>query len=387
MRKICVVTGSRAEYGLLRCLMEEIREDSELQLQIVVTGTHLSPRFGTTFREIEADGFAIDRKVEMDLEDDSPKGVAKATGQGVIGFAEAFDRLAPDLVVLLGDRFETLAAAETALIQRIPIAHLHGGEVTEGAIDDSMRHAITKMAALHFVATEPFRQRVLQLGEAPERVFTVGGLGLDAIARLTLLDRPALEQSLNFELGNRVFLVTYHPETATDSDPAADFGALLDALDAFEDARVVFTKPNADSGNARIIELMDRWVEANSARTRAYDSLGQLRYLSLLRQAAVVIGNSSSAVIEAPALRTPSVNIGMRQKGRPRAASVIDCAAETAAIEDAIATALGPEFQARCAATVSPYGGPGAAARIKETLKRVPLTSLNVKPFHDHAVA
>ncbi len=387
MRRICVVTGSRAEYGLLRCLMDEIRGDSELQLQIAVTGTHLSPRFGHTYREIEADGFAIDSKVEMDLEDDSPKGIARATGQGVIGFAEAFDGLAPDVVVLLGDRFETLAAAETALIQRLPIAHLHGGEVTEGAIDDSMRHAITKMAALHFVATEAFRQRVLQLGEAPERVFTVGGLGLDAIARSALLDRPTLEKALDFELGAHVFLVTYHPETATESDPAADFGALLAALEVFEDARVVFTKPNADAGNARIAELMDRWVEANGTRARAYDSLGQLRYLSLLQEADLVIGNSSSALIEAPALKTPAVNIGIRQKGRPRADSIIDCAAETAAIESAIAKALAPEFRNRCADAVSPYGGPGAAARIKEILKSVPLETLNVKPFHDHAIA
>ena len=382
-RKICVVTGTRAEFGQLRWLMTEVRDDPALSLQTAVTGMHLSPRFGNTYQEIEAEGFTIDAKVAMDLSDDCPSGVARAMGQGVIGFSEAFDSLRPDIVVLLGDRLEALAAAETALVQRIPVAHLHGGEVTEGAIDDSMRHAITKLSSLHFVATEDFRRRVLQLGETPGRVFTVGGLGVDALARLEMLDREALEESLDFQLDGRVFLVTYHPETATDSDPAKDFAALLAALEAFEDARVVFTRPNSDAGNSVIRDLMDQWVEKHRDRARAFESLGQLRYPSLLRLADLVLGNSSSAVIEAPALKTATVNIGQRQTGRPRADSVLDCPAETDAITEAIATALGAEFQARTAAAVSPYGEPGAAERIKDVLKAVPLEGLLVKRFHD----
>lgn len=385
MRKICVVTGSRAEYGLLQWLMQEIRDDSQLQLQLAVTGMHLAPAFGLTYRAIEADGFTIDAKVEMLLSGDTATAVTKSMGLGVIGFADAFDRLRPDIVVLLGDRFEILAAAQAALVQGIPIAHLHGGEVTEGAMDESIRHAITKMAQLHFVAAESFRDRVIQMGEPPDRVFLVGATGLDAIARSHLLDRVALEADLDVRLGNPCFLVTYHPETATGRDAAKDVRAILDAIESFGDAHVVFTKPNADPGNSVISQLMEAWAAARPGRASLHVSLGQCRYLSLLREVDLVIGNSSSGIIEAPSLKTPTVNIGDRQKGRPRSKSVIDCPAETVAIRHAIDQVLSPAFKSCLTATPSPYGEAGAAVKIKDVLKRVDLAGIRVKVFHDLA--
>lgn len=385
MRKICVVTGSRAEYGLLQWLMQEIRDDPQLQLQLAVTGMHLALAFGLTYRVIEDDGFTIDAKVEMLLSSDTTTAVTKSMGLGVVGFADAFDRLRPDIVVLLGDRFEILAAAQAALVQGIPIAHLHGGEVTEGAMDESIRHAITKMAQLHFVAAESFRDRVIQMGEPPERVFLVGATGLDAIARLRLLDRAALEADLDFQLGGACFLVTYHPETATGRDAAKDVQAILDAIESFSDAHVVFTKPNADPGNSAISQLMETWAAARPGVASVHDSLGQCRYLSLLRAVDVVIGNSSSGIIEAPSLHTPTVNVGDRQKGRPRSKSVIDCLAETGAIRRAIDQALSPAFKSCLDAAPSPYGEAGAAVKIKEVLRRVDLDGIRVKAFHDLA--
>lgn len=382
-RKICVVTGSRAEYGLLRWLMEEIEEDPALELQLAVTGMHLSPDHGLTYRTIEEDGFRIDEKIETLLPSDSATAVAKAVGQGVIGFAEAFERLQPDLVVLLGDRFEILAAAQAAALTLRPIAHLHGGEVTEGAFDDCIRHAITKLSHLHFVATEPFRRRVIQLGEAAERVHKVGAPGLDALSRLSLLDTEALEAALDFRLGDRFLLVTFHPETLARGDTAADFRALLAVLEQKNELRVIFTKPNADPGYRAIADSIDDWVATHEARATAFDSLGQLRYLSLLEKADAVVGNSSSALIEAPALGTPAVNIGDRQKGRPIAASVVNCSAAPEAIGAAIERVLDPGLTARIREAEPPYGGPGASAKIKDMLKAVPLEGLINKSFCD----
>jgi UDP-hydrolysing UDP-N-acetyl-D-glucosamine 2-epimerase len=379
-RKLCVATGSRADYGLLRSLLRAVRDDAALQLQVLATGMHLSPEFGLTWREIEADGFAIDARVDMLLSGDSPVATAKSMGLGVIGAADALQRLAPDILVVLGDRFEMLAVAQAALVLRIPIAHIHGGEVSEGAFDESLRHAITKMAQWHFVAAEPYRQRVVQLGESPDRVFDFGAPGLDALDTMEWLDRAALERSLGVALAAPLFLATYHPVTLSNEDPAGPMNELLAALAAFPDATVVLTYPNADTGGRVLIDCIDRFVAAGPRR-HAFTSLGQQRYLSLMRLADVVVGNSSSGLTEAPSLKAACVNVGDRQKGRLKAASIIDCAEQRGAIESAIRQALSPAFRATLPATVSPYGQGRAGQRIKDVLKSAPLAVR--KPFHD----
>lgn len=368
-RKICIVTGSRAEYGLLYWLMKEVAADPELQLQIIATGMHLSPEFGLTYQQIEADGFIIDAKVEMLLSSDSPVGIAKSMGLGVIGFADVLDRLKPDMLVVLGDRFEILAAAQTAMVLRIPIAHISGGETTEGAFDEGIRHAITKMAQWHFVAAEPYRKRVIQMGEAPERVFNVGAPGLDHLANLQWLDRSELEAALAIPLRTPLFLVTYHPVTLSSESPVTAMEELLAALDRFPDATVIFTYPNADTGARALIDRIDAWVGQHAKRARAIVSLGQQRYLSLMREADVIIGNSSSGLSEAPALKKATVNLGNRQKGRLKASSVIDAAETQADISAAIKKALSEKFRSTLANTASLYGYGNVSARIKNLLK------------------
>jgi UDP-hydrolysing UDP-N-acetyl-D-glucosamine 2-epimerase len=368
-RKICIVTGSRAEYGLLYWLMKEIVADADLHLQTVATGMHLSPEFGLTYQQIEADGFAIDAKVEMLLSSDSPVGIAKSMGLGVIGFADALNRLKPDILVLLGDRFEILAAAQVAMVSRIPIAHIHGGETTEGAFDEGIRHAITKMAQWHFVAAEPYRQRVVQLGEAPNRVFNFGAPGLDHLQHLDWMDRIALEKSLAILLNSPIFLITYHPATLSQQDPVAAMNELLEALDEFPDATAIFTYPNADTGGRALIKRVDQWVAMNKNRAKAFVSLGQHRYLSLMREADVIVGNSSSGLTEAPALKKATVNIGDRQKGRLKASSIIDASEEKTLIVAAINKALSKEFRAGLPSTESLYGSGNVSRRIKDTLK------------------
>lgn len=370
-RKICIVTGTRAEYGLLYWLMKEVGADPDLQLQIIATGMHLSPEFGLTYQQIEADGFNIDAKVEMLLSSDSPVGIAKSMGLGVIGFADALDRLKPDILVVLGDRFEILAAAQAAMVARIPIAHIHGGETTEGAFDESIRHAITKMAQWHFVAAESYRKRVIQLGETSDRVFNFGAPGLDHLQRLDWMDRPSLEESLAIKLDLPVFLVTYHPATLNQRKPIAVMNELLAALDEFPQATIIFTYPNADTGGRALIERLDQWVATNRHHAKAFVSLGQQRYLSLMREADAVIGNSSSGLIEAPALKKATVNIGDRQKGRLKASSIIDAAENKNAIVAAINKALSADFRADLQATKSLYGSGDVSRRIKDTLKAV----------------
>jgi UDP-N-acetylglucosamine 2-epimerase (non-hydrolysing)/GDP/UDP-N,N'-diacetylbacillosamine 2-epimerase (hydrolysing) len=369
-RKICVVTGSRAEYGLLYWLLKEVDSDPDLQLQIVATGMHLSPEFGFTYREIAADGFTIDAKVEMLLSSDTPVGVTKSMGVGLIGFADALDRLQPDILVVLGDRFEILAAAQAAVMARIPIAHIHGGETTEGVFDEGIRHATTKMAQWHFVAAEPYRKRVIQLGEASDRVFNFGAPGLDHLQYLEWMDRLSLEKSLAIKLNATVFLVTYHPATLGQKEPVMAMDELLAALTEFPDATVILTYPNADTGGRALIERIDQWVATNKHRTKAFVSLGQQRYLSLLREADVIIGNSSSGLTEAPALKTATVNVGDRQKGRLKASSVIDALEEKSSIVSAINKALSDDFRAGLPSTESLYGAGDVSRRIKETLKK-----------------
>lgn len=380
-RKICIVTGTRAEYGLLYWLMKEVEADPDLQLQIIATGMHLSPEFGLTYRQIETDGFVIDAKVEMLLSSDTPVGITKSIGLGVIGFADALDRLKPDMLVVLGDRFEILAAAQAAMVARIPIAHIHGGETTEGAFDEGIRHAITKMAQWHFVAAETYRKRVIQLGETPDRVFNFGAPGLDHLQYLEWMDRDSLEKSLTLKLDPPVFLVTYHPATLGQREPIAALNELLAALDELPEVTIIFTYPNADTGGRTLIARLDQWVATNKRRAKAFVSLGQQHYLSLMREADAVIGNSSSGLTEAPALKKATVNIGDRQKGRLKASSIIDAAENKSAIASAISKALSEEFRAGLPATKSLYGLGDVSRRIKDTLKAVEIKTQ--KPFFD----
>lgn len=367
-RRICVVTGSRAEYGLLFWVMKEIAEHPSLTLQIIATGMHLSPEFGLTYRQIEADGFNIDAKVEMLLSADTTTAVAKSVGLGMIGFADAYARLAPDVVVVLGDRFEILAATQSAALARIPIAHIHGGETSEGAVDEGIRHAVTKFSSWHFVAAEAYRKRVVQLGECPDKVFNVGAPGLDNLVRLPLLTREELEIELGMSLGSPLLLVTYHPATLGDVPPVEAVDRLLAALERFSQATVVFTYPNADAGGREIVARLRDFESRHPGKTKGFTSLGQLRYLSLLVQADVVVGNSSSALIEAPAARTASVDIGPRQRGRLKAASVLEAAEEIEAIAAKIAQALSPEFQSSLGLVESLYGQGGASQQIVDKL-------------------
>ncbi len=381
--KICVVTGSRAEYGLLYWLIKRIDQDPQLALQLVVTGAHLSAQFGQTYQTIEKDGFTIDQKVGMLLTGDSPVEITKSMGLGMIGFADTFAELAPDIVVVLGDRYEILAATTAAAVAGIPIAHLHGGELSEGVFDDAARHSITKLSHLHFVAAEPYRQRVIQLGEQPDRVFNVGATGLESVARLDPLSRAKVDQALGLPLGKQNFLVTYHPVIQGQQPPESAFSNLLAALDRFSDTRIILTRANADAGGRTINAMIDQYAANHPDRVTAHASLGTHLYLSCITHADAVIGNSSSGLIEVPALSKPTVNIGDRQLGRLRASSVIDCPADTDAITDAIRQALSDPFQRQLASIDHPYGRGNTSSQIIEILKTTDLASLTTKHFYD----
>jgi GDP/UDP-N,N'-diacetylbacillosamine 2-epimerase (hydrolysing) len=381
-RKICVVSGSRAEYGLLRWVMEAIRAAPDLRLQLIVTGTHLSPEFGLTYREIERDGFHIDRQVEMLLSSDTAVGIAKSMGLGLIGFGEALQQLQPDLLLVLGDRFEIFSAAAAALVVKIPVAHLHGGETTEGAFDEALRHSITKMAQLHFVAAEEYRRRVVQLGENPKHVFLVGGLGIDSIKRLPLLDRPTLETELGFRFGEKNLLVTFHPATLDDVACEQQLAELLAALDQWPHTHVIFTLPNADTHGRALSATIEQYAAAR-ANAHAYVSLGQTRYLSCVSQVDAVVGNSSSGLTEAPTFRIGTINIGDRQRGRLKAASVIDCKPERTSIGAALEQLYSPAFRAKLAGVRNPYGEGGASERVVAVLRTHALDGILKKSFHD----
>ena len=382
-RRICVVTGSRAEYGLLQGLIKEIQDSQDLELQLVVAGMHLSPEFGLTYREIEKDGFEIDRKVDMGLTSDTSVGIANSIGLGTIGFGEAFHALKPDLLVLLGDRFELLAAASAALVALIPIAHIHGGELTEGAYDDAIRHSITKMAHLHFTASEVYSSRVIQLGEQPKKVFCVGALGIDNIVRLPLLKKDEVEKYIGLSLKGKSLLVTWHPETLNPKSTYEEFQNLLDVLQNYESINIVFTKSNADNDGSRINQMIDEFVLKYPENVVTHTSLGQLRYLSTLKYVSGVVGNSSSGIIEAPSLQKGTVNIGNRQLGRLRAASVIDCRPDVQSIKNALDTLFSSQFQSSLPKVSSPYGGSDVARKIACILKNCSLDGIVRKRFFD----
>ena len=383
-RRICVITGTRADYGLLRWVMQGINDDAGLTLQVIATAMHLSPEFGLTYQVIEHDGFRIDRKVEMLMSSDTPVGIAKSMGLGLIGFADALEGLKPDLIVVLGDRFEILAAVAAAMVARIPVAHIHGGEATEGLIDESIRHAVTKMSQLHFVAAETYRRRVIQLGEQPDRVFMVGGLGIDNIKRLQLLDRNALECSLDFKLGERSLMITFHPVTLEHCSATGQMEELLAVLATLHDIQLIFTLPNADTDGRALIQIVERFAKAH-ANARAYTSLGQLRYLSCLAHVSGVVGNSSSGLLEVPSFLKGTINIGDRQRGRLQAASVINCKPERKSIQSALSRLFSPKFQAGLSKVRNPYGEGGASEAILSVLRTEPLGGLLKKKFHDFA--
>jgi UDP-hydrolysing UDP-N-acetyl-D-glucosamine 2-epimerase len=363
--------------------MKDIAADPALRLQVAATGMHLSHRFGHTVDVIARDGFAVDARIPFDLEDSTPAAIARQTGLAMAGFVDAFAALAPDVVVVLGDRFEILAAAEAAALMHLPLAHIHGGELTEGMLDDAIRHAISKMAHLHFPAADAYARRLMQMGESPERIHMVGAPGLDHLTRTPLLTRAELEERLGFSLsGGPLLLVTYHPTTlGHDHAWAAD--QLVRALQGVPDARIVLTGVNADPGNRPMRERFERFAAETPGRVLIRESLGQQNYLSTMRLADAVVGNSSSGLIEAPAVRVPTINIGSRQDGRLKAASVVDCGEDAAAIASAIAHVLDPAFRAALPAELSLYGQGDASRRIKDVLASAPLDKLLVKRFHD----
>lgn len=381
MRKIAVFTGTRAEYGLLYWLLKDIQTDAELQLQLLVSGTHLSPEFGCTYQQIEQDGFTIDEKIEILLSSDTAVGVAKSMGLGVLGFTDALSRLKPDALVILGDRFEALAAAQTAMILRIPVVHLHGGEITEGAYDDAIRHAITKLSHIHCTSTDEYRNRVIQLGEAPERVKNVGAIGLDHLSRSSFMTLDELSKSLNFAINHPYILVTYHPVTLADEEPEKSFQALINALDEFPEHQIILTYPNADDGGRRIIPLLEGYASKDPNRVLAIKSLGQVRYLSAVNYAAAVVGNSSSGIIEVPSFDVATIDIGMRQQGRLAAKSVIHCSPNKKDIVNAIQNGINKNYKDSDETIDNPYGQGDASGQIIKLLKE--LKKSTFKSFHD----
>ena len=381
MRTVCVVTGSRAEYGILRGLMKAIKDDPDLTLQVIATNQHLSKLQGETYKEIERDGFTIDYKVYMadDAAPDNAKTTAKSISRGVSGFADAFDALKPDMLLILGDRYEMLAVASTALIYKIPIAHLHGGEITEGAFDDAIRHAITKMSHLHFTSTEAYRKRVIQLGEQPERVFNVGALGVENVMKNDFMSKGEIEQSLNFQLTDKCFLCTYHPVTLSNMSSETQVLNLLKALDGYKDYHIIFTYSNSDTNSQIIIKRIQEYVDQNPERCMFIPSLGQRRYFSALKYVKAVLGNSSSGIIEVPSFGIPTLDIGDRQKGRIAAESVIHCGYSTNEIKDGLEKVV-----AYMVSTIdNPYYKEGTCEAILKVIKTYPLDNVVQKQFYD----
>ena len=384
MRKLCVVTGTRAEYGLLSRLMRMIQNSDQTQLQIIATNMHLSPKYGNTYQEIEKDGFTIDKKIPI-LEEgkDNANATLKSMAKALAGFADAYDELKPDIVVVLGDRYEILAAATAALIERIPIAHIHGGEITEGAYDDAIRHSITKMSHLHFASTQDYRRRIIQLGEQPETVWYVGAIGVENIKKLPLMSKEEIEESINFKLDGNTILVTYHPVTLGTHSTEYDIKEFIAALDERKDLRIVFTMPNSDTGAQAIVDAINAFVADNSDRAVAYKSLGIKRYLSVMKYVGAVVGNSSSGLVEVPSFGIPTLNIGDRQKGRIAAESVYNCQTDTESILKGLSVIMSPEFIQMAKHIQNPYDKEGTAQTIFDVISTYPLEQLKHKHFYD----
>lgn len=368
MKKISILTATRAEYGLLKPIIKKLKEVVDFDVSIVATGAHLSPEFGLTYKEIEQDGIKIDEKIEILLSADTPSSISKSMGLAMISFADYFSKINPDMLIVLGDRYETLGVCCAAMNQRIPIAHLYGGETTEGAVDESIRHAITKLSYLHFTSTEEYRRRVIQLGEHPKRVFCVGAIGIENILNEKLMSKRELESSINFKLDRPYAVITFHPVTLEDNNSAEQFKALLDAFKNYKDMKFIFSKANADANGRVINQLIDVFVAENDNAV-AFDSLGMVRYLSALKYCSMVIGNSSSGLIEAPSFGVPTINIGDRQKGRLQANSVINCELTKSKIDEAIALALTKEFKEKASNTINPYGHGSTSVKIVDVLK------------------
>lgn len=384
-RRICVVTGSRAEYGLLNRLIRMIADSPLTELKLVATNMHLSPLFGETYKEIEADGFTIDKKVPI-LEDTAPdnsEATLKAMSKAISGMSDAFSELKPDLVLILGDRYEILSAAIAAMIHKVPIAHIGGGNVTEGAYDDAIRHSITKMSHLHFVSTDVYRRRVIQLGELPERVFNVGSIGIENILRSPLMSEDELEESLNFKVDRSTLLVTYHPVTLSADNVEKDIDAFLSVLDERNDLRIIFTMPNSDTGGHVIMERINQFVQEHSDRACAFKSLGYKRYLSTMKYAGAVVGNSSSGVVEAPSFHIPTLDIGDRQKGRIAADSVYHCAPDAESIKAGLSYIFSDEFQEVVKNSQNPYEKPDIVKSIFDVISTYPLEGIIKKPFYN----
>lgn len=385
MRKICFITGTRAEYGLLSRLMKMVQDDADTQLQIIATNMHLSPKYGNTYQEIEKDGFTIDRKIPIidDNDKDSAVTTVKSMAKALAGFADAYDELKPDMVVVLGDRYEIMAAATAALIERIPIAHLYGGEITEGAYDDAIRHSVTKMSHLHFTSCEEYRHRVIQLGEQPDHVFNVGSIGVENIKMLPLMSKDEIEKEIGFAIDDHTILVTYHPVTLGNRTAKEDIDDFIAALDEKKDLRIIFTMPNSDTGGQAIVEAINAFVDKNHQRAKAFKSLGVLRYLSVMQQVAAVVGNSSSGLVEVPSFKIPTLNIGDRQKGRMAADSVFNCKTDKQSVLKGLDIVLSEEFRQKAAAIHNPYDKEGTAQAMFNVIRTYPLDSLNQKHFYD----
>lgn len=381
-RKICVVTATRAEYYLLKPLLNEINIDSSLELQLIVTGTHLLKENNYTYQDIQKN-FIINKKIVMDLHEDTPLLLLNAMSKLQVDSGEALAQLQPDLIVILGDRYEMLSIATAALMLQVPIAHIHGGETTQGAIDESIRHSITKMSHFHFTSTEAYRKRVLQLGEDPKKVFNVGSLGVENIQKLKLLSKKEFQDSIDFNLGSKNLLITFHPQTLSNQTPEEQFNQLLDSLNILEDTQLIFTKANADSGGVIINHMIDDYVLHNKSNSIAFSSLGQLRYFSALQYVDTLVGNSSSGIIEVPSFKIATINIGDRQKGRVQAKSIINCPLDTNGISNAIERVYTDKFKTLLKSTINPHTGDNTASNIKNIIKHINLDSILVKKFHD----
>lgn len=382
MRRIAVITGTRAEFGILTPLLKKIRNHPEMELQLVACAMHLSPEFGYTIRDIETSGFTVDKKVECLLSSDSAVGVSKSIGLALISFAEVFEEMRPDLIIILGDRSEMLAAATAATIANIPIAHIHGGETTEGAYDESLRHAITKMSYLHFASTNKYKKRIIQLGESPDRVFNVGALGLDSVKELELLNKKDFENSIDFILGKRTILITYHPVTLETKTASSQFSSILDALEELKETKFIFTHANADKEGRVINRMIEEYVSKHSDKAISFKSMGQLRYLSALKHVDMVLGNSSSGILEVPFFNIPTIDIGDRQKGRIASESVIHSEVDTKTISKAIKKAFNPNFRKAIQKQEQVYGKGNASAKIMDVILNAEIEDLK-KPFYD----